>query len=66
MAKRLLIWCEVTCRRCGTVASASGYYSPERIKKLKSQTKDWEANDESYGVLCPDCKKELRGIRNES
>ena len=61
MAKRMLIWCEVTCRKCGAVAPASGWYSPERIKKLKEQTKNWDADDAEYGVLCPDCRKEKKG-----
>lgn len=59
MNKRMLIWCEVTCRKCGRVANACGYYSPQRIKKLKEETKHWEANDENYGILCPDCKDEV-------
>lgn len=57
MAKNL-IWCEVTCRHCGAMAAASGYYSPETIKRLKATTKDWIENDR-YGVLCPECRKEL-------
>ena len=40
MGKRMLIWCEVTCGKCGKFANANGYYSPERIKKLKAETKD--------------------------
>ena len=63
MSKRMLIWCEVTCRKCGKVANASGYYSPERIKKLKAETKNWDASDEDYGVLCPDCKSEVERIK---
>ena len=57
MAKKI-IWCEVTCGRCGGLASASGYYSPERIKKLKIETKEW-VEDRGYRVLCPECRKEL-------
>lgn len=62
-----LIWTEVKCLRCCCVANHSGWYSPERIKKLKLETKNWK-EDEDYGVLCPDCyehvtrEKEL-GIR---
>ena len=63
--KRVLIWCEATCRKCGRVANASGYYSPERIKKLKEETKSWEANDEDYGILCPDCKNEKKDLYSE-
>lgn len=63
MNKRMLIWCEVTCRRCGRVANASGYYSPDRIKRLKTETKNWEANDENYGILCPNCKDEIETIK---
>ena len=36
---RNLIWCEVKCLRCGRVAKLSGWYSPERIKQLKQETK---------------------------
>ena len=57
MAKKI-IWCEVTCRRCGSMSAASGYYSPERIRKIKAATKDW-VEDYEYSVLCPECKKEL-------
>ena len=53
-----IIWCEVTCRCCGDMSAASGYYSPERIKKIKDATKDW-IEDEEYNVLCPDCQKKL-------
>lgn len=63
MNKRILIWCEVTCRKCSRVANASGYYSPERIKKLKAETKNWEANDDDYGILCPDCKNEVERVK---
>lgn len=41
MAKNL-IWCEVKCLRCERVAQLSGWYSPERIKKLKQETKKLE------------------------
>lgn len=64
MNKRMLIWCEVTCRKCGRVANSCGYYSPERIKKLKEETKNWEANDENYGILCPDCTDEVKIMRS--
>ena len=56
-----LIWCEVKCLRCGAVASMSGWYSPERIKKLKQETKDW-ADDEDYSILCPTCKESIKTI----
>lgn len=56
MAKKI-IWCEVTCGHCGGLASASGYDSPERIKKLKIETKEW-VEDKDYRVLCPECRKE--------
>ena len=57
MAKKI-IWCEVTCGCCRGLASTSGYYSPERIKKLKIETKEW-VEDRVYRVLCPECRKEL-------
>lgn len=50
-----LIWCEVKCLKCLAVANNSGWYSPDRIKKLKAETKDW-VEDETYGTLCPMCK----------
>ena len=56
--RKNIIFCEVTCSHCGDLAIKSGYYSPERIKALKTETKDW-IRDEEYGVLCPKCKKEL-------
>ena len=51
-----IIWCEVSCGRCGAVALASGYYSPDRIKALKRETKCW-VDDVNYRVLCPACVK---------
>ena len=56
-----LIWCEVKCLKCSCVASASGWYSPERIKKLKQQTKDWQ-EDANYGILCPSCIEERKQL----
>lgn len=53
-----IIWCEVTCGCCGALAAMSGYYSPERIKRLKETTKDW-IEDEQYRVLCPECRRKL-------
>ena len=58
MSKKI-IWCEVTGGRCGAAANASGYYSPERIKQLKAETKHW-ISDLNYRVLCPRCAKELK------
>lgn len=52
-----LIWCEVKCLKCGCIANWSGWYSPERIKKLKQETKSW-VEDNQYGVLCSQCAKE--------
>lgn len=62
---RNLIFCEVTCGRCGRAANACGYYSPERIKKLKVETKTW-VEDDSYRVLCPDCKIAVESIRTRT
>lgn len=56
-----LIWCEVKCLRCGRVANTSGWYSPERIKKLKQETRNW-AEDEYYSILCPTCKESIKII----
>lgn len=56
-----LIWCEVKCLRCGQVASMSGWYSPERIKKLKEQTKDWQEH-EDYSIICPDCVADIKKL----
>ena len=58
MARKNIIYCEVTCRHCGRLAINSGYYSPERIKRLKKETKDW-ISTEDYPVLCPECQEEL-------
>lgn len=57
--KRVKIWCDITCSHCGVIADNSGYYSPARIKALKQETKKWE-NDETRGILCPHCAKELK------
>ena len=54
-----IIWCEVTCGCCGAAANSCGYYSPDRIKRLKAETKDW-AEDENYRVLCPACVAKIR------
>lgn len=56
--RKNIIFCEVTCSQCGVLASKSGYYSPERIKVLKEETKDW-IDDKEYGILCTECQKEL-------
>ena len=63
MAKTL-IWCEVTCGRCGGMAMSSGHYSPEVIKKLKAETKDWK-RDYFYGNLCPECQAKLAELKGE-
>ena len=57
--KKNLIFCEVSCYKCGRAAINCGYYSPKLIKKLKLETKDW-IEDSDYGVLCPDCQKNTR------
>lgn len=54
-----IIWCEVTCGCCGAAANSCGYYSPELIKNLKAETKDW-MEDENYRVLCPVCVAKIR------
>ena len=59
------IWCEVACACCGSIASASGYYSPERIKKLKLETKDWGVNVGIYNIICPTCLKEETNTNEE-
>ena len=51
------IWCDVTCMYCGVIAKSSGYYSPERIKALKQETKDWKT-DENGSAICPNCSGE--------
>jgi hypothetical protein len=51
-----LIWCEVMCSCCGATTTASGFYSPERIKLLEEETKDW-ISTERYHVVCPECQK---------
>ena len=61
MKKRLIIWCEATCLKCGRVANASGWYSPDTIRNLKRETKSWQASDSNYGNLCPDCTNKRSG-----
>lgn len=58
MAKKSMIYCEVTCRHCGLLANKSGNYSSVRIKALKEETKDWII-DEEYEILCPQCRIQL-------
>lgn len=58
------IWCEVICNSCGGMAAASGYYSPETIKRLKAETKDWK-RDYFYGNLCPECQAKLAELKGE-
>lgn len=53
-----IIWCEVTCSRCGRAANCCGYYTPDTIRRLKAETKGW-TEDMVYRVLCPVCQKEL-------
>lgn len=55
VSRNKLIWCEVSCGRCGRAANNCGYYSPELIKRLKAETITWE-HDDDYRVLCPMCK----------
>lgn len=57
MPRKNLIWCEVTCGRCGTAANNCGYYSPDLIKRLKQETKNW-TEDLDYRILCPTCQRE--------
>ena len=57
-----LIWCEVKCLRCRRVANNCGWYSPERIKKLKQETKDW-AEDKDYSIICPTCRESIKIIK---
>lgn len=60
-----IIFCEVTCGRCGAAANACGYYTPERIKKLKAETKNW-IEDENYRILCPLCKVAVENERKQT
>ena len=53
-----IIWCEVTCGRCGRAANCRGYYTPDTIRRLKAETKG-RTEDMVYRVLCPVCQKEL-------
>lgn len=53
-----IIWCEVSCDRCGRIANSCDYYNPDTIRRLKAETKDW-IEDVNYRVLCPVCQKEL-------
>lgn len=51
-------WVDVTCSRCGTIATGSGYYYKGIIKKIQENTKDWHTDGGE--VLCPDCWKEMK------
>lgn len=59
MPRKNLIWCEVACGRCGAAANNCGYYSPDLIKRLKQETKNW-TEDLRYRILCPKCERELK------
>lgn len=59
MARKNLIWCEVTCGRCGAAANNCGYYSPDLIKRLKQETKNWK-EDMDFRNLCPSCQREIK------
>lgn len=59
MPRKNLIWCEVTCGRCGAAANNCGYYSPDLIKRLKQETKNWE-DDPDFRNLCPTCQCEIK------
>lgn len=58
MRQKNIIWCEVTCGRCGRAANGCDYYSPDTIRRLKAETKGW-TEDMVHRVLCPVCQKEL-------
>ena len=62
--KKNLIWCEVKCLRCGKIANSSGWYSPERIKKLKLETKNWK-EDLDYSIVCPECAEYIYNNRDK-
>lgn len=62
MAKAL-IWCEVICCHCGGMAISSDFYSPETIRKLKAETKDWIRTE--VGNLCPECQAKLKELEND-
>lgn len=52
------IWCDVTCAKCGAMLGKSGYYSPKRIKAIKTEAKEkgWKQFDGSS--YCAECLKE--------
>ena len=54
-----IIWCEVICGKCAATARSNGFYSPEQIKQLKRETKNW-VEDEQYGTLCPECQIQFK------
>lgn len=52
------VWCDITCSKCGCLASGSGYYYKGIISKLRNNTKNWIV-DEGMNNICPECQKEL-------
>lgn len=65
MAKGLTPWVDVTCSRCGRLASYSGYYYPGIINRIREATKDWKANVYDYPQVCPYCLEELKEEEGE-
>lgn len=53
-----IIFCEVTCSKCGIVEFAN-YRNADTIRNLKQKIKDWKYCGEQ-GNLCPDCYEKTR------
>ena len=58
MAKRAIIWCEVTCSHCGRVIGFD-YKNAKTIAALKKVTNNW-AYCGQEGNLCPECYEEYK------
>lgn len=57
--RKLLIWCEVMCGRCGNLAHGEYYRGHDTIKRCDIASKNWIDDDVIYGNLCPECQKQI-------
>ncbi len=64
MAKRPVLWCEVSCCKCGDVVGFD-YKNAKTISALKKATKNWKYCDEE-GNLCPECFEKLKGKKRRT
>jgi len=54
------IYCEIVCNNCGGISANSGYYSPERIKKLKEEIKSGMWIYSGNNIYCKECYEKIK------